>query len=116
MGVVAWVRLVGFAVALTATVPGFSRADGDGDHDGDRRHEAAERASRGARSGELVPLTSIVAAVRSKYAGEIVATEFESEDGRPYYEFHLLAEDGRLTEVKVDASDGRILGREPGDD
>src|SRR5262245_8841751 len=112
MGVVAWVRLVAVAVAMTAATAGFARADGDGD---DRR-EAAERASRGARSGELVPLASIVATVRSKYAGEIVATEFESEGGRPYYEFHLLAEDGRLTEVKVDARSGRILGREPDDD
>ena len=62
------------------------------------------------------PGTTIVATVRSKFAGEIVATEFEGKGGRPYYEFHLLAEDGRLTEVKVDARNGRILGREPDDD
>ena len=92
MGAVAWVRLVGLAVALAAATPGFARADGDGDHDGDRRHEAAEQASRGARSGELVPLASIVAMVRAKYPGEIVATEFETRHGRPYYEFHLLGE------------------------
>jgi uncharacterized membrane protein YkoI len=116
MGVVVWVRLVGLAVALTVATSGFARADGDGDHDGDRRHEEAERASRGADSGELVPLASIVATVRDKYPGEIVATEFESEGERPYYEFHLLDEDGRLTEVKVDARNGRILGREPDDD
>ena len=120
MGLVAWLRSVSLAVALMAALAGFAHADGDGDHDGDgdseRRHEAAERASRGAETGEFVPLASIVANVRKRYAGEIVETEFESKAGRPYYEFHLLAEDGRVTEVRVDARSGRFLGREADDD
>jgi uncharacterized membrane protein YkoI len=115
MGVVGSMRRFALTVALTVAAAGFAIADSDGDRD-DGRHEAAERASRGAESGELVPLARIVAILRSKFAGQIVATEFESKGGRPYYEFHLLAEDGRLTEVKVDASNGRILGREPDDD
>jgi len=109
-------RRFALAVVLTAAMAGIAHADSDGDHDNDGRHEAAERASRGAERGELVPLAAIMATVRSKFAGEIVTTEFESKAGRPYYEFHLLAEDGRLTEVKVDARNGRILGREQDDD
>jgi uncharacterized membrane protein YkoI len=115
-----WLRSVSFAVALTTALGGFAHADGDGDHggngDSEGRHEAAERASRGARSGELVPLASIMANVRTRYAGEIVETEFESKAGRPYYEFHLLDQTGRVTEVRVDARSGRFLDGEADDD
>jgi uncharacterized membrane protein YkoI len=114
--VVAWAVRIWVAAALAAAAAGFAHAGGDGDDDGDHRHETAERASRSAESGEFVPLASIVAAVRARFPGEIVATEFETRDGRPAYEFHLLSEDGRVTEVRVDARTGRILGGEGDDD
>jgi uncharacterized membrane protein YkoI len=120
MGLGSWLRSVSLTVAVTVAVAGFALADGDGDHDGDadgkHRHEAADRASRGAETGELVPLATIVADVRKRYTGEIVGTEFEEQGGRPTYEFHLLAEDGRVTEVRVDATNGRFLAGGADDD
>jgi uncharacterized membrane protein YkoI len=116
MGAGAWVRSIGLAVVVTAATAMLARADSDEGRENGRRHEAAERASRGAESGELMPLASILAFVRGKFQGEIVATEFEMRDGRPYYEIHQLADDGRLTEVKVDDGSGRILGNETEED
>jgi uncharacterized membrane protein YkoI len=82
----------------------------------ERRHQDAERASRAAGSGEFVPLARIVAKLRARYPGEIVETELESEDGRPYYEFHVLRPDGRVIEIKVDARSGRYLTGATDDD
>jgi uncharacterized membrane protein YkoI len=86
----------------------------DEEHEG--RREDAERASRGAESGEFMPLARIVAAVRERYPGEIVETEFETEGGRPWYEFHILQPDGHLIEIKVDARSGRYLKLHSDDD
>ncbi|MDW6024784.1 PepSY domain-containing protein [Mesorhizobium sp. BAC0120] len=80
------------------------------------RHRSAERARRGAESGEFLPLAEIVAGVRERYPGEIVETELESEGSRPYYEFHILLEGGHLIEVKVDARNGRYMALKADDD
>jgi uncharacterized membrane protein YkoI len=106
------VRSVCVAVAVAVASAGFALADDDDDG----RHEGAERASRGAASGEFIPLARIVTAVREQYPGKIVETEFESEDGRPYYEFYILGQEGRLIEIKVDARTGRYLDGETDDD
>jgi uncharacterized membrane protein YkoI len=112
MGLEKRVRSFFCAVALAVGVAGAVLAD---EHEG--RHEEAERASRGARSGEFLPLAKIVAALREHYEGEIVETEFESDDGdRPYYEFYILRPDGHLIEVKVDARSGRYLDMRSDDD
>ena len=110
MGLVS-VRSVCLAAALTVTAAGFAAADDD-----EGRHEGAARASRAAANGEFVPLAKIVAAIRERYPGRIVETEFESAAGRPYYEFHILAQDGRLIEIKVDARDGRYIAGQTDDD
>lgn len=112
MGLESKVRSVLCAVALVFAVTGWACAGEE--HEG--RHKDAERASRGAHSGELMPLARIVAAVRERYQGEIVETEFESEDGRSYYEFHILQPNGHLIEIKVDARDGRYLKMQSDDD
>jgi uncharacterized membrane protein YkoI len=105
MGLENKVRSVLYAVALAVAVTGLAHAG----KDHESRHEDAERASRGAESGEFVPLARLVAAVRARYQGEIVETEFESRHGIPYYEFHILQPDGHLIEIKVDARNGRYL-------
>lgn len=112
MGLESKVRSVLCAVALVVAVTGWAHADKDHED----RHEDAERASRGAESGEFVPLAGIVAAVRARYQGEIVETEFESRHGTPYYEFHILHPDGHLIEIKVDARSGRYLDMQDDDD
>jgi uncharacterized membrane protein YkoI len=105
MGLENKVRIVLYAVALAVSVTGWAYAD----KDYESRHEDAERASRGAESGEFVPLARIVTAIRGRYQGEVVEIELESLHGRPYYEFHILQPDGHLIEIKVDARSGRYL-------
>ncbi len=106
------VRSVFYAVALAVAVIGWACAE---DRD-EVRHEDAEQASRGVQSGELEPLARIVAAVRERYQGEIVETEFEAEDGPPYYEFHILQPNGHVIQIKVDARSGRYLKMQSNDD
>ena len=105
-------RSVFYAVALAVAVIGWACAE---DRD-EVRHEDAEQASRGVQSGELEPLAQIVAAVRERYQGEIVETEFEAEDGPPYYEFHILQPNGHVIQIKVDARSGRYLKMQSNDD
>jgi outer membrane murein-binding lipoprotein Lpp len=45
-------------------------------------------------------------------AGEVQETELESEGGSTIYEVEVAGDDGKLHEVAVDTSDGRILGQE----
>jgi len=44
--------------------------------------------------------------------GEVKETELESEGGSSVYEVEVVGKDGKLREVTVDASDGRVLGQE----
>ena len=44
--------------------------------------------------------------------GEVKETELEREGGSAVYEVEVASEDGKLHEVTVDASNGRILGQE----
>ena len=48
--------------------------------------------------------------------GEVKETELEREGGSAVYEVEIAGKDGRLREVTVDASDGRVLGQEREDD
>ena len=47
--------------------------------------------------------------------GEVKETELESEGGSAVYEVEILGKDGKLQEVTVDASNGKVLGQETED-
>jgi uncharacterized membrane protein YkoI len=84
--------------------------DGAGEHDHERARHALDR-------GEVRPIAEILAQVAVAVPGEVIAVEFErrgeyrARHGGPgwIYELKILAEDGRLLEVLVDAETGRIL-------
>jgi uncharacterized membrane protein YkoI len=44
--------------------------------------------------------------------GEVKETELEREGGSTVYEVEIAGKDGRLREVTVDASNGKVLGQE----
>jgi lipopolysaccharide export LptBFGC system permease protein LptF len=44
--------------------------------------------------------------------GEVKETELESEGGSAVYEVEVIGKDGKLQEVAVDASNGKVLGQE----
>ncbi|MBB1126150.1 PepSY domain-containing protein [Thiospirillum jenense] len=63
--------------------------------------------------GEVRPLADILAQVTAAVPGEVVSVEFERQHhhgrGNWQYEIKVLAPNGRLREVCVDAASGRIL-------
>jgi len=84
--------------------------DGDDDHDHD--HEDHDRAFRALREGEARPLADILEKVEEQFGGDVVGIEFERENGRYVYELKIVAADGRLREVYVDAMTAEILSGE----
>jgi uncharacterized membrane protein YkoI len=58
---------------------------------------------RDVERGEVRPLSEILAAVRQKFSGEVVKVEVERHDGRWMYELRVLADNGRILEIHVDA-------------
>jgi|AP12_2_1047962.scaffolds.fasta_scaffold14749_3 uncharacterized membrane protein YkoI len=94
-----------FLLALTLLVAGVSAASSD-DLDDDRDHEEAHRALQ---HGLALPLAVILKTVEEQVGGDVVGVELEREDGRYVYELKIVAPDGRLREVYVDAMTGAIL-------
>ncbi|MFD2111570.1 PepSY domain-containing protein [Thiorhodococcus fuscus] len=82
--------------------------------DEDEKHDH-ERARHALRRGEVRPIAEILASVATQVPGEVVEVEFEHERKRDHgpqrwrYELKIIATDGRLLEVEVDAATGRIL-------
>jgi uncharacterized membrane protein YkoI len=76
---------------------------GKGDHD--RARAALER-------GEVLPLATILERLEAVIDGEIIAAEFDRDDGRWLYEIEYIDRNGRIIELVVDAADGRVLERE----
>lgn len=73
-------------------------------------HSDSERARAALESGEVRPLSELLARVESRYAGRVIETELEQEHDRWIYEFKLLPEEGHVFTVKLDASSGEVVG------
>ncbi len=89
------------AAALLVVVAGAS-ADRNRDHDEARR--AVER-------GDALPLADLLARLRTRLGGEVIGVSFKKRDDRWVYEFKVIAADGKLSEVYVDAASAEILRR-----
>ena len=92
-----------------------AQAQHGGDHSGMRPEHDHERARHALDRGEVLPIAEILSRTADRVPGEVVEVEFERDDhrGRHWiYELKILAEDGRVLEVRVDAASGEILGME----
>lgn len=81
----------------------------------EREHSAPpppRPAARSVASPDLLPLPQVLAAAARVAPGEVVRVELEGEDERRVYEVEILAANGRLIEVKIDARTGAVLKRE----
>ncbi|MBK1717251.1 PepSY domain-containing protein [Thiocystis violacea] len=82
-------------------------------HDVEPDHERARQALN---RGEVQPIADILASVAHAIPGEVIEVEFDDAedlgDVSWRYELKILADDGRLREVQVDAATGRILSVE----
>lgn len=94
-------------LTLASAAGGLARADDE--NYGRRRDRDHERARRALEEGRARPLAEILEDVRDQLGGEIVGVEFDREDGRYVYEFKVVAADGRLREIYVDALTAEIL-------
>lgn len=75
-----------------------------------------EQARKLKEAGSIMPLEDLLKAVRREYPGQVIEVELEEEDGRFYYEIEVLADDGIVRELDVDAATGEILDVEIEDD
>jgi uncharacterized membrane protein YkoI len=95
--------LVFGAAAAWADDDDRRRSDNDDDHD---------RAREALQQGRVRPLAEILAEVDQDLGGHVVGVEFDDEDGTYVYEFRVVTDAGRLKQVYVDATSGRILDLE----
>jgi uncharacterized membrane protein YkoI len=76
----------------------------------DERHSHDHDVARQAlEQGEVLPLQTVLAEVRNSFPGEVAGIELEHEHGAWTYEIKVIGPGGVLTEVKVNATTGRIL-------
>lgn len=75
-----------------------------------------ERAREALARGEILPLTEILERVQAQYPGQVLETEFDREWFRYYYELTVLADNGYVLEIEVDAASGEIIEVEREDD
>jgi uncharacterized membrane protein YkoI len=79
--------------------------------DGKGKGKAREHdAIRGAlQRGEVLPLAKILAIAQEKVPGDVIEVELETERGTLIYEIKVLAQSGRVREIKIDARTGTVL-------
>ncbi|SDH20976.1 PepSY domain-containing protein [Roseospirillum parvum] len=121
-------HLIPLLVALVLAAPAM--ADDDGYRHGEDRHDDGywrdghrgdhgsdhgddhDRARAAVAEGRARPLADILSAVEPDLPGRVIETELEMEDGRLVYEFTVIARDGRVREVMVDAATAEIVAIE----
>lgn len=106
---IALVCLIGLVCGTCGTAQAYPPGRG-----GESRHDH-ERARHALARGEARPIAEILHAVASEIPGEVIEVEFERKrlghEGAKIwiYELKIIASDGRLLEVLVDAATARIL-------
>ena len=94
--------------------------DNDGEETGDNEpeeSEADEQAEQAALAGQAtVSKEQAQAVALQKFAGEVVKSELEDEDGRIVYGFEIRDASGKVFDVKVDAKTGAFVKASADDD
>lgn len=96
------------AVAWCLAASHTARADSD-DHRDRSTHDQARRAFQ---QGQIRSLSDIMAELRPELGGEVIEVELKNKGRGYYYKFKVLAPNGRLGELSVDATNGQVIGRE----
>jgi uncharacterized membrane protein YkoI len=96
------------AGALCAAVLAVASVVADDDERG--RHAREHEEIRAAlQRGEVLPLARILAIAQEKVPGDVLEVELESKRGALVYEIKVLAQSGRVREIKIDARNGTVL-------
>jgi uncharacterized membrane protein YkoI len=86
-----------FTLLLLLSMPGW--AD-EMDHD---------EALRLKKSGDILPLETLLEKARQVHDGKVIEVELDKEHGTLVYEIEILDKEGVLWEMKINATDGKIL-------
>jgi len=103
-------RILLLLLAASLVTASLSLAEDDDDDHGD-----ADRARRGALSGEIMPLSRLAGIVLRRFPGKLIEAELDEDDGMIVYEIRILQRNGRVLELEVDARNARILEVEDDD-
>ncbi len=68
-----------------------------------------ERARAAVRTGEILPLATLLERLQRTHPGQVLELELEREDGRWIYEIKLLQADGQLLKLALDARTAQVL-------
>jgi len=68
------------------------------------------------RSGQILPLETLLEHARARHPGSVLDVELEHERGRYVYEVILLDPGGRVWELEIDAATGEPIEPPPQDD
>jgi uncharacterized membrane protein YkoI len=100
-----WIA-AGVVVLLAAVAAGaFYSGSRHRDH-----HRSGEHGPRMSLQGKsVIELGQAIELASTHLPGEVLKVELENEDGRFAYEVKVLATDGRVREVKLDAQDGSLI-------
>jgi uncharacterized membrane protein YkoI len=93
--------LAGLALVLVWATPG-ARAGDDLDHDEIKQLRD---------SGRILPMGRVMASAQGVQPGQLIEAELEREDGLYLYEIKILAADGRLHKLCLDAATGALVQR-----
>lgn len=104
LGFMKTIRLFLLSVAIALAAGGLHAGD-----DADER-EQHDRARAAMAAGQIKPLAEILDQVERRYAGRVVKTELERDNGIWIYELKLLPANGRVYQLKINAQTGRIIG------
>lgn len=63
-----------------------------------------ERAHRARLAGQIKPLSEVLRELSSQHPGQVLEVELERDHGTWMYEVKVLAPDGRVRKLKVNAS------------
>lgn len=76
---------------------------------GDQKKSDHESARAALARGEILPLPRILTIATGKVPGDVLEVELEDEHGRLIYDLKILARNGRVREVEIDAKTGAVL-------
>jgi len=96
------------ALALTAALCASAVQASPDRHD-ERHHRDHDRARAALERGEVRPIGEILAGAARAVEGDIVEVELEREHGRWLYELKIIAPDGRVLEVLMDAATATVV-------
>jgi len=95
-----WARVAAIGLAAAACLPAAAARDRADDH---------ERAREAVRAGEVMPLGQVLERIAPSHPGQVLEVELERDDGRWVYELKLLATDGSLLRLELDARTAEVL-------